>query len=135
MSFVILVTGDRNWIPYNATHFGTIQKILYGFRKHHPIIVHGAARGVDSIADYHARQLGYEVRPHPAEWDKYHKAAGPIRNTEMLQEKPDLVLAFHNDLVNSKGTKNMVNQAVKAGIPTIHITGAGVRTVITSKVP
>jgi hypothetical protein len=134
MTFTILVTGDRGW-DNPQTHGRVVQDILYGYRKHNPIIVHGAARGVDTIADLFARAFEYEVRPYPADWAQYHKAAGPIRNTQMLQEKPDLVLAFHDDLSASKGTKNMVNQAVKAGIPTIHITSAGKRTVITAKVP
>ncbi len=134
MRFVILVTGDRNWND-PQTHGRVVQDALYGYRKHNPIIVHGAARGVDTIADLYARAFEYEVHPHPADWAQYHRAAGPIRNTEMLAEKPHLVLAFHDDLLSSKGTKNMVNQAVKAGIPTIHFNSAGKRTVITSKVP
>ena len=47
---------------------------------------------------------------------KYWKAAGPARNREMLKEKPDIVLAFHNDIEKSKGTKDMVMAANKAGI-------------------
>lgn len=133
MRFVILVTGDRNW-NNPLTHGRVVENVLYGFRKHHPIVVHGAARGVDTMADLFARAFEYEVHPHPADWDTYHRAAGPIRNTEMLAEKPDLVLAFHDDLLSSKGTRNMVNQAVKAGIPTIHINSAGKRTVIKEKV-
>ena len=53
----------------------------------------------------------------PADWDKYHKAAGHIRNQQMLTEgKPTLVLAFHHDLARSKGTKDMVRRALKAGL-------------------
>ena len=44
-------------------------------------------------------------------------AAGAIRNGQMLTEgKPDLVVAFHGNISISKGTKNMVEQATKAGI-------------------
>jgi hypothetical protein len=65
-----------------------------------------------------AGELGCLVQPYPADWEKYGKAAGSIRNSEMLTKgKPHGVLAFHNDLVNSKGTKNMVVQSLKAGIP------------------
>lgn len=46
----------------------------------------------------------------------------PIRNKQMLDEgKPDLVLAFHTDIENSKGTKNMIYQAKKRGIKVILI--------------
>jgi hypothetical protein len=134
MSFVILVTGDRHWQMDDDNQGGTVQAALHGYRSHNPVIVHGAARGVDSIADYYAQVYGYEVHPHPANWDMYHRAAGPIRNTEMLSENPNLVLAFHDDIVNSKGTKNMVNQAITKGIPTILHFSNGKRTVLTKKV-
>lgn len=52
----------------------------------------------------------------PAEWEKFGKAAGPIRNIEMLNENPDLVLAFHNDLSKSKGTAHTVKTAQKRGL-------------------
>lgn len=41
----------------------------------------------------------------------------------MLDEgKPDYVLAFHNDIFNSKGTKDMLNRAKKAGVPCTLVT-------------
>lgn len=52
-----------------------------------------------------------------ADWNQYGKAAGPIRNRVMLKEgKPDLVHAFHDDLANSKGTKDMVTITKDAGV-------------------
>lgn len=133
MTVTILVTGDRNW-SRSGSQVMIIREALRGYRKHNPVIVHGAARGVDSIAGDCALALGYTVHPHPANWSEYHRAAGPIRNTEMLQEKPDLVLAFHDDLLSSKGTRNMVNQAVKAGIPVILHDSHGKRTVVKEQV-
>lgn len=58
------------------------------------------------------------ILAYPADWDKYHRAAGHIRNQQMLAEgKPTLVLAFHHDLAKSKGTKDMVRRALKEGLP------------------
>ena len=48
----------------------------------------------------------------PADWTKHGKAAGPIRNQKMLDECPDLVVAFPG----GKGTADMVRRAMKAGI-------------------
>jgi hypothetical protein len=121
---VILVTGDRNW---TKAHSDVVLEVLQDFQDENPIVVHGAAKGVDLLAARIAEGLGYEVHPHPAQWDKYHKAAGPIRNREMLEENPNLVFAFHDDIVASKGTRNMVNQAVEAGIHTILVTSDGRR--------
>jgi hypothetical protein len=122
---IILITGDRNW--QTTAQSNTVLEVLRDFQDENPIVVHGAARGVDTIAGDAAQALGYEVHAHPADWDKYHRAAGPIRNTEMLQENPNLVFAFHDDIVASKGTRNMVNQAVKAGIQTVLVASDGRR--------
>jgi len=127
---VILVTGDRNWTKARSD---VVLEALQEHQDKNPIVVHGAAKGVDLLAARIAEGLGYEVHPHPADWDKYHKAAGPIRNREMLEEKPDLVLAFHDDIVSSKGTKNMVNQAVAAGIPVLLVTSDAVWTPIKAR--
>ncbi len=107
----ILCCGDRNWssrIPIRAA------------LAHLPadtVIIHGAARGADTIAGEEAARCGLEVKAYPADWDKYHKAAGPIRNKQMLDEgEPTEVFAFHNDLLSSKGTKDMCKRALKAGL-------------------
>jgi hypothetical protein len=54
----------------------------------------------------------------PADWEKYGKAAGPIRNQQILVEgKPDLVVAFQG----GRGTANMVSRAQQAGVPVVEI--------------
>lgn len=87
------------------------------------LIIEGEARGADTFARLWASVAGIPVMKFPADWKKYGRAAGPIRNKQMLDEgKPDLVVAFPSKgLANSKGTKNMVTQAKAAGIRTIVI--------------
>lgn len=60
------------------------------------------------------------VKEFPADWS-YGLKAGPIRNAKMLDENPDKVIIFHNDIENSKGSKNMRNQALKRGVQVIII--------------
>jgi hypothetical protein len=108
----VLVCGDRNW-----TNIDAIKRELLAFGPG-TIIVHGACRGADTFAGIVAGELGYEVREYPAEWAKYGRAAGPIRNRQMLEEEPTLVLAFHEDFPSSKGTKDMVKAAKARGIAT-----------------
>lgn len=53
----------------------------------------------------------------PADWDKYGRAAGPIRNKQMLEyilEENPIVAAFWDG--KSRGTKNMIDQASKADV-------------------
>lgn len=83
---------------------------------HAPVVVHGAARGADSLSGEVAEELGCTVEVYPADWLKYGKAAGPIRNKQMLDTGPDVVLAFHDDLENSKGTRHCVTEAEKRGL-------------------
>lgn len=80
-------------------------------------IIEGEAPGADSFARDWAILHGQELHPFPALWDRYGKAAGPIRNQQMLDEgQPDLVAFFHADLERSKGTRDMVKRAERRGI-------------------
>jgi hypothetical protein len=75
-------------------------------------IVHGGARGVDRIAEDWAIVNWCPFRVYKADWDTYGKAAGPIRNQEMLDEEhPDLVVAFPG----GRGTQDMIDRARKQG--------------------
>ena len=107
----VLICGDREWEDYWAI-YDVISRL-----DRSSIIIHGAARGADTIAGTIAKKLGFkEVVAVPAEWKVYGKAAGPIRNKKMLELEPDLVIAFHNNIENSKGTKNMKEIAEKKGV-------------------
>src|SRR5260221_1975327 len=94
-------------------------------------VIHGGARGADRLAGYAAKSLGLGLEEYPADW-KLGKAAGVIRNQQMLEillqcsnPEMNLVLAFHDDLENSKGTKDMVERAKKAGIRIKHYSHDG----------
>lgn len=111
----VLICGDRNWKNYWCI-YDVISKL-----DKNSIIIHGNARGADIMAGTIASKLGFKVTAFAAEWKKYGKAAGPIRNKQMLDENPDLVIAFHDDIENSKGTKNCKEEAEKRGIEVILI--------------
>lgn len=117
----VQITGDRDWSDY-LTIEKALRAVLDDDDPQTVIVVHGAARGADSIAGEVATELGCKVEVFPADWKKYGRAAGPIRNTEMLDSGPDVVLAFHDDLKSSKGTKNCVEQALKRNIPVLYFT-------------
>lgn len=105
----VLVCGSRDW-----THESPIRRAL-SVLDSDSVIIHGAARGADKIADKIAREFGMDVEPYPADWSKG-LSAGPVRNQKMLDEgKPDKVIAF--PLPQSRGTWDMINRARKAGVP------------------
>src|SRR4051812_30438242 len=113
----VLVTGDRNWDNEHII-FEALADIAWDPDLEDAVVViHGAARGADTQAGSAAKRLKLTVEEFPAQWKEYGKAAGPIRNREMLNSGVDLVLAFHSDLASSKGTKDMVFIANKEGVP------------------
>lgn len=108
----ILVCGDREWKDKNS-----IKSVLSKYPSD-TIIIHGNCRGADKLSGIVAKEFGMNVIPFPADWKKYGKGAGHIRNQQMLDEgKPDRVIAFHSNLKESKGTLNMVTAARKVELP------------------
>ncbi len=111
--------GDREW-----TDEGPITLIIDGyqwaarFASAGLLIIEGEARGADRIARKYAERCSVAVERYPAKWVPHGDAAGPLRNQQMLDEgKPDVVWAFHDNLVQSKGTRDMVLRARLAGLP------------------
>lgn len=111
----LLVCGDRNYTN-RAFVYATLDMWLDA--EPIEVIIEGEAPGADCMARDWATMYGVPVEKFPANWRLYGKAAGPIRNAEMLTRKPDCVLAFHDDIEHSKGTRDMVIRARKAGITT-----------------
>ena len=113
----ILVTGSRNFddIPALAQ---ALDRVRAAARKKFGTeirIIHGGARGADSLAAEWARRRGVEFDEYRADWDKHGKRAGFIRNRQMLDEgKPDMVVAF--PVGESRGTRGMMKIAGEAGV-------------------
>lgn len=90
------------------------------------LVIEGQARGLDRMAGICANMLGIPHLPMPADWERYGRAAGPVRNRAMLHKlllcpPPRLVLVFHDDLKHSKGTRDMAKQALRAGVGVVNI--------------
>ena len=112
----ILICGDRNWTDKHKI-YNVLDCDKFDLIRSSTIIIHGACRGADRLAGDCAKELFFkDVIPFPANWAKFGTKAGPIRNREMLDEKPDLVIAFHSNLIKSKGTLDTVMEANRRGI-------------------
>ncbi len=109
-----IVTGTRSLQQPN-----TVESILAQYlTQHNPedvLLIHGGCRCVDLTAKNYAERLWVRTQEYKPDWNKYGKAAGPIRNRLMLEENMDaVVLAFPSS--SSKGTINCINQAKKMGM-------------------
>ena len=123
---VICITGDRNYQDrenirqtltllqhhrnpiYPWTSLITLNQVTFK-------IIEGACRGADTLARQEAQKLGWTVVKVKPDWQKYGLGAGPRHNRTMLDMQPNLVLAFHQNIGSSKGTKDMISQAIQVG--------------------
>lgn len=107
----ILVCGGRDYADQD-TVFATLDHVITLFGEITGVI-HGAAKGADSLAGQWANERKIAELKYPANWTKYGKRAGYLRNQEMLDKgKPDFVVAFPG----GRGTAMMVDIANKAGV-------------------
>lgn len=120
MVCTVLVTGSRDWEDEE-----TIQRVLdhvenMEYRGTIFSLREGGAKGADSIAKKLALKMGWEVETFPADWARYKKAAGFIRNKDMVetQPEPSICIAFIRN--NSRGATMCAKLADDAGIPTLY---------------
>lgn len=76
-------------------------------------IVSGVAKGADYLGELYGEARGYYVKRFKANWDRYGKSAGFLRNKEMA-EYADALIAFWDG--QSKGTAHMIELAKKQGL-------------------
>lgn len=109
----VLVCGGRNF-----SDVARLKEVLEAIHKDRGIgtIVHGAARGADTLAAKWAMAKGIIEERHPARWSIHGKAAGPIRNTAMIESGVDLAVAFPG----GAGTSNMIELTKKYGVDIIY---------------
>ncbi len=110
----VVIAGSRDYNNYNeAKKF--IDFCLSNIRKENEIvIVSGGCYGADAIGERYAKENGFKVEKYPADWEKYGKSAGPIRN-EQMAKICDYVICFWDS--KSRGTKSMIDYAVKYDKP------------------
>jgi len=114
----ILVTGSRDWEDDLLPRYALKQYIDdWPATADPPTVMHGDCRGADRIAAAQALYLGFWVEAYPADWSSKGKRAGILRNIEMLDLEPDVVLAFRRN--GSRGTTHMIEAAKKRGVPVV----------------
>lgn len=105
----VIIAGTRDFDNYELLK-QKMDKILAGRVRNNEeiIIISGTARGADKLGERYAREKGYKIERYPANWDKYGKRAGYIRN-EQMAKVADACVCFWDE--QSKGTKHMIDLA------------------------
>jgi putative cell wall-binding protein len=105
--FKVIIAGGRDFADYEL-----LKQTLDLFLKDKidVAIVSGAAKGADKLGEKYAKERNIPILSYPANWDKYGKSAGYIRNKEMAINA-DALVAFWDQ--TSKGTKDMIDLGYK----------------------
>ena len=113
----VIIAGTRDFNDY-AFLKKNLDYFLQGINPNNEEIeiVSGNARGADKLGERYAKEHNLPVKLFPANWDKYGKRAGYLRNQEMANYA-DVLIAFWDE--KSKGTKHMIDIAKKQDLTVI----------------
>lgn len=107
----IIVCGSRDFSDEKL-----IRKVIHNLWYSEEFeMIHGDADGADRIAKQICIENGIPQTPYPAEWEKYGRKAGVIRNSQMVNENPKLVVVFFSGK-RTRGTQDTINKANRKGI-------------------
>jgi hypothetical protein len=110
----VLVFGNLDWYDFTSV-FCKLRTLL----RDHPdlVVIEGGARGADTAGKLAAFDLECPIETYRAEWSKYGRAAGPIRNQRVVDEgQPDLALACYRS-VPDRGTADMLRRLEETNVP------------------
>lgn len=125
----MIIAGGRDFTDYSLLK-KTIKEYLvsliaqgYAITPSMIKIISGTAKGADTLGERLANECGFQVYRFPANWDKFGKSAGYIRNKEMAkfascEDSDGVLFAFWDG--KSKGTKHMIDLAHEYGV-TVHV--------------
>ena len=112
----VIIAGGRDFEP-NHNYYMLLKELLTELKA--TWVFTGGAKGADSFGEYVARQMQIPTKRFNANWRKYGKAAGPIRNREMAKNADALIA-----LPGGNGTQNMIKTAERYNLQ-IHIVHTG----------
>lgn len=109
-AYIVLVCGDRKYVDRDKVY-----DVLDAYHSRigpTMLLLNGGAAGADTLAREWAVDRKVDHMTLYAKWQVFGKSAGPIRNRRMAKRKPRLVLAFHPNLDESRGTADMIKLAL-----------------------
>jgi hypothetical protein len=107
----LIVCGTRTFTDRDLL-FRKLDAFTAKLDKKKLTIIHGGAKGADTLANDWAFHRMVHMLVFHADWDKHGKAAGPMRNKEMINAEPDALVAFWDG--KSPGTRSMIALAYQA---------------------
>lgn len=114
---IIAVTGNRHAVDF--PHRARVDALIANNVRAPFVVRHGNSRGVDWFVAQWCAHYGVRFESWPADWDRYDKAAGPIRNRAMLQGPPRVEILFA--FPGGRGTADCVRAARDFGIKVVEV--------------
>ncbi len=110
----IVISGSRNYLNYYEAkeYIDYVTKDL--MKKYNLIFISGTCKGADALGERYAKENNYKIEYYPAQWEKYGKKAGPIRNRQMA-EVADYIICFWDG--KSLDTKSMIKYSKEINKP------------------
>ncbi len=113
-TYNLLIAGGRNFSDYQLLAMKAAAFIAEHCNGQTPVVISGHARGADSLGEQFAREYELPYDLFIANWDKYGRAAGPIRNREMAEVADGAVIFWDGE---SRGTRSMIALLHKFKVP------------------
>ena len=104
-NFKVIIAGSRGFSNYKLLKEKCNEYLREKRKEYNIIIISGGARGADTLGEKYAQDEGFSLEVFPANWNKFGKSAGFIRN-EQMAEIADALIAFWDG--KSNGTKHMI---------------------------
>lgn len=115
-----MFTGSRHWARAGVVRRWVDLLVESGATE---VLVGDCRTGVDAIVREHCELVGVSYRIFEANWDKHGKAAGPIRNQEMVAANPDFCVGFVRGDKPCRGTRDAVGKARNRHVDTFVVSG------------
>lgn len=115
----VIIAGSRDFDDYELLNSVVKEKL----RDYKNIkIISGGCSGADTLGERFAKENNLDLKVFQAEWKKYGRAAGPIRNKAMAQyaSQVDNCLLIAFPVGSSRGTRNMISLAKEHGLD-VHV--------------
>lgn len=114
----IIICGGRHFDDYEHLE-SVMNEVMSKIEPWSDVIeiVSGHCEGADQLGELYASNYGLPCKVFPAQWEKYGRSAGPIRNSEMVKYASEAVMPVVVDFRSprTKGTNDTVRKATKLG--------------------
>ena len=113
-SFNLLIAGGRDFSNYELLARRCAAYIAENCGVRELVVISGRASGADLLGEQFAREYQLRCRFFLAQWEKFGRAAGPMRNRQMAEVADGAVVFWDG---RSRGTRSMIGYLRQMGVP------------------